>query len=398
MEEIQLKLKLLLDKPEWTEDEKQWLHDYLETSDAEELRRLLLIEFSGSADQPQVSPSAQQLQNLRIIHKQIGAAASTRQPRASGVLFFRLAAAAAIVALCFTGIYAWLNPADKKVVSKSGSSRQQISIPGHKDILPGTNKAKLTLADGSSIILDDARNGSLATQGTTEVLKSDGKLTYQPSGRRSGEVFYNLISTPRGGQYHVELPDGSLIWLNAASSVRFPTVFAGESREVEITGEAYFEVIKNAAKPFVVKVNQSEIRVMGTHFNVMAYHEENTVKTTLLEGSVRVLDGSTSKILKPGQQSRLLENGHMSVKDGIDVNEVVAWKNGFFHFESDDIGTVMRQLSRWYDVDVRFSKSRNEELLFAEIPRDTKLSEALKALELTGKFKFELQGRTVIVM
>ncbi|MDB5087420.1 MAG: FecR family protein, partial [Mucilaginibacter sp.] len=207
---------------------------------------------------------------------------------------------------------------------------------------------------------------------------------------------YNTVSTPRGGHYQVILPDGSQVWLNAASSIRFPTAFTDKERKVEISGEAYFEVAKNKALPFVVKVNSSEVRVFGTHFNVMAYTDEAAIKTTLLEGSVQFSNGSASCMLKPGEQSELTKSGQVKVISGVDVDNAIAWKNNMFDFENTDIESVMRQLSRWYDVDVVYNKKVNDRF-FAEIPSSSKLSEVLKALELTGKVNFDIQGRKIII-
>ncbi len=266
------------------------------------------------------------------------------------------------------------------------------------DVLPGGDKAVLTLADGSTIVLDSAKNGTLAQQGATQVIKLGGKLAYDPTGTGSKEVVYNTITTPRGGQYQVELPDGSQVWLNAASSLRFPTAFAGKERRVEISGEAYFEVAKNKAMPFIVSVNGAEVQVLGTHFNIMAYNEEKAVRTTLLEGSVRFVSGNNASLLKPGQQSQLSKEGQVNVISSVDVDEVMAWKNGMFYFEGEDIETVMRQLARWYDVEVDFKGQQIDNLFYAKIPRSSKLSDVLKVLELTGNIKFEIEGKKITVL
>ncbi|HEY8916861.1 MAG TPA: FecR domain-containing protein, partial [Chitinophaga sp.] len=255
----------------------------------------------------------------------------------------------------------------------------------------------LTLADGSSITLDDAANGTLASQGNTRVIKLNGKLSYNAADN-SQPLGYNTIATPRGGQYQVELPDGSLVWLNAASSLRFPTAFTGKDRRVEIVGEAYFEIAKNAAMPFFVKVKNAEVQVLGTHFNIMAYDEEEIVRTTLLQGSVRFVSGSSNQLLAPGQQSQMERNGQVKIENSVDLSEVMAWKNGIFHFKSEDITTVMRQLSRWYDIDIVYQENEVNDRFNADIPRDTKLTDVLRVLELTGSVKFKTEGRKVIVM
>jgi ferric-dicitrate binding protein FerR (iron transport regulator) len=194
----------------------------------------------------------------------------------------RIAVAASIIGLLILGSYFWVKKDKENEVAKT----QVEAKPYKEDVLPGGNKAILTLADGSTILLDDAQNGALAQQGGTKVIKLGGKLSYSSTGADVNEILYNTLSTPHGGQYQIELPDGTQIWLNAASSLRFPTAFAGKERRVEITGEAYFEVVRNKNIPFIVSVNGAEVQVLGTHFNVMAYTEEDAIKTTLLEGSV----------------------------------------------------------------------------------------------------------------
>ena len=170
-----------------------------------------------------------------------------------------------------------------------------------------------------------------------------------------------------------------------------------KERRVEITGEAYLEVSKNRDKPFIVTVNNAEVQVLGTHFNINSYNDEDDVKTTLLEGSVKFVNGGNANILKPGQQSQLTKDGAVKVVSDVDVDKVVAWKNGFFHFESAGIETIMRQLSRWYDVEIEY-KGKTDDLFIAEMRRNIKLSDALKALELTGRVRFEIEGKKIIVM
>jgi ferric-dicitrate binding protein FerR (iron transport regulator) len=275
---------------------------------------------------------------------------------------------------------------------------KKISVHNFKnDVSPGNNKAILTLADGSSIILDDARDGAITQQGGTKVIKIGGKLAYHTTGN-SSEIEYNTITTPRGGQYQVELPDGSRVWINAASSLRFPTAFTGNERRVEINGEAYFEVAKNKSMPFIVKVNDAKVEVLGTHFNINAYDDEGIMTTTLLEGSVKFVSSDKISILKPGQQSQLSKDGQVKLINDVDIDKVMAWKNGLFVFDNSDLETVMRQLSRWYDIDVVF-RTRNVATSFVgEIPRTSKLSDILKVFELASKLQFEIAGKKVIVM
>jgi len=275
------------------------------------------------------------------------------------------------------------------------------AIAGRKPLVhdraPGRNVAVLTLSDGSSIALDSARNGLLAQQGATSVTKSgDGALAYAAAKGVKMAAVYNTLTTPRGGQYRLSLPDGSQVWLNAASSISYPTAFVDSERSVTITGEAYFEIAPNAAMPFRVRVNapggQKDIRVLGTHFNVKAYGDEATVTTTLLQGSVRL----DSTILKPGEQGQWRADGTMRVDPHANLEAAVAWKNGLFHFEGADITEVMRQLSRWYDVEVVFRGKMPDARFEGEITRSSNLSEVFKILQLSN-VHFTVEDKKVIV-
>jgi len=268
------------------------------------------------------------------------------------------------------------------------------------DFLPGKNTAILTLADGSTIVLDSAKNGALTSQGNTKVIKlNNGQLAYSSSGA-TNEVLYNTMSTPRGGQYKLVLSDGSKVWLNAASSIHYPTSFPGNERKVEITGEAYFEVAHDAKKPFKVSVNNMEVQVLGTHFNVNAYRDERTINTTLLEGSVKVTKGSSMSILKPGQQAIIQQAGDdkkITVENNIDVEAVIAWKNGYFSFTNADMTAVMRQISRWYDVDIVYEGKIPDRKFGGEISRNLNASQALKILQ-ASKVHFRIEGKKIIVL
>ena len=248
------------------------------------------------------------------------------------------------------------------------------------DIKPGSDKAVLTLADGSTIMLQDAQNGAIAQQGSANVVKLNGKLDYNASGSQTPEILYNTIATPRGGQYEVQLPDGTHVWLNAASSLRFPTAFTGINREVELTGEAFFEVAKNKSIPFVVNVQHNKVTVLGTHFNINAYSDEKSINTTLLEGSVKFNAGLQEKLLKPGQQSVFTPATAALTVKPVDINQVIAWKNGFFEFDNTDLATIMRQISRWYDVDISYQTRDSKSLFGGGISRKLNLSEVLHLL------------------
>ncbi|HRP57972.1 FecR family protein [Agriterribacter sp.] len=264
------------------------------------------------------------------------------------------------------------------------------------DVTPGGNYATLTLSDGSKVILDSASNGIVANQGSAKIIKlASGKLKYENAdGTR--RVIYNTMSTPTGGEYRLMLPDGTEVWLNAASSITYPVAFAGNEREVSITGEVYFEVKKNTAKPFKVKVNEQVIEVLGTHFNINAYNNEEAVKTTLSEGSVKVASGKNFMILQPGQQAQHEKNGQLKLISNPDMEETFAWKDGLFRFNGAGIATIMKQAARWYGVEVVY-KDRIDETFVAEIPRHVNLSKLLELLELTKQVHFNIEGKTVTV-
>lgn len=301
---------------------------------------------------------------------------------------YRVAAAAAVLLLLSAGAMFFLNNKKAAPVPAETASVQP-------QIVPGSNKAILTLGNGDQISLTDAADGELARQGDTRISKTkDGQLLYEPeNGAAGGTTKRNTISTPRGGQYRIDLPDGTRVWLNAASSLVFPASFAGlQERSVELTGEAYFEVAKDAVKPFKVISNAQTVEVLGTHFNINAYNDEPDIKTTLLEGAVRV-NGS---MLRPGQQSVLL-NGRLSIRNA-ETEMETAWKNGEFIFNGQDFKTVMRTISRWYDVDVVYEYDPKPFRIGGEVSRSRSIAEVLKMLEVTGGVKFKLEGRKIKVI
>lgn len=272
------------------------------------------------------------------------------------------------------------------------------------DVAPGGNKARLLLADGTEIILDSAGNGLLSQQGGAKVIKLDnGTIEYkQGTGNGEKEVeVYNTVSTPKGGQYMISLPDGSKAWLNASSTLRFPTAFNGEKRIVELTGEGYFEVrpLPAGKKPFIVIAGDVNVEVLGTHFNVNAYTDEEAIKTTLLEGAVKVIKSNASGLLKPGEQAQAFRQGMLKTVKQADLEQIMAWHNGVFAFRSASIVAIMRQAQRWYDIEVIYAgKVDKEQALNGDIPRNVTLSQLLKILEATGSVHFGIEGKTVTVM
>jgi len=307
--------------------------------------------------------------------------------------WFRLAAAAVFV-LAVIGVYLLVN--QQPVELPVAKSDQHIT----NDILPGGNKAVLTLSNRSDINLESVSNGTIVTEGDTKISKlNDGQLVYNTLEEKPTQVLYNTVTTPRGGQYQLLLADGSKVWLNSASSIRFPVSFNGNERRVEVSGEAYFEVAKNPSMPFKVDVNgKNEIEVLGTHFNINSYTDEGSIKTTLLEGSVKVTSLKTreSKLITPGQQAQLNTDGQITINKA-DPDKVMAWKNGYFNVDGADTKTVMQLLSRWYDVDVVYEGAIPQREWGGDIEKNLKLSQMLKILE-KNNLHFRLEGRKLMVL
>jgi transmembrane sensor len=308
----------------------------------------------------------------------------------SGRFFLRIAAACFVIFISGAVLYFTLKNNSQGAITKLPA--QQVKTGA----APGSNKAILTLSGGATIILDDTQNGHVARQGGTEIAKSaNGKLVYNVVKGAPAEVVFNTLTTPRGGQFKLVLPDGSEVWLNAASSIKYPTAFINNERKVEISGEVYFEIVHNEAKPFKVIVNGMEVKVLGTHFNINAYNDEAAVKTTLLEGSVSLTKGHADIKLKPGQQAQVSDE-NIKVIDNIDTDQVLAWKNGYFSFKRADLQTVMRQIARWYDVEISYEGKIPERQFGGKIDRNSNASEVLKILE-ESKVHFRIEDKKIIV-
>ncbi len=270
-----------------------------------------------------------------------------------------------------------------------------ISVP--KDINPGFSGAVLTLSNGNQILLDTAKNSHLFSQSGLRLINQNGQLSYKNSDANSNEAaVHNIMTTAKGRQYQLVLSDGTKVWLNASSSIKFPTLFSGKERNVSITGEAYFEVAHNAAKPFNVAVNGTNIHVLGTHFNVNAYEDELITSTTLLEGSVEITKENTTIKLLPGQQAQLKKTGEWNVLKDTDIDGVTAWKDGLFVMKNADIGIVMRQIARWYDIEIVYEGAIPSGHISGDIPRNMKLSKVLEVMQLSG-VHFAFDGKKVIV-
>lgn len=274
--------------------------------------------------------------------------------------------------------------------------RQPASLQMAAEPAPGGNKAVLTLSNGEQIVLDEAANGQLAIQQQTVISKTaDGEITYNAGKAIDTNLVYNTVTTPRGGQYHLVLSDGTDIWLNAASSITYPAKFSGKNREVEITGEVYFKVSPDAGKPFRVKSRDQQIEVLGTQFNINAYTDEAATSTTLVEGSVMVHAGHARKTLEPGQQA-IRENNGIKVVPA-DIRSQTAWKDGYFHFVDADIKTVMRQISRWYDVEVVFEGPVTNETFTGRISRDRSISQVLKIVQESKSIQLTFKERRIMI-
>jgi ferric-dicitrate binding protein FerR (iron transport regulator) len=306
---------------------------------------------------------------------------------------YRWHAAATVALLILAGsvFYAW----QLRKTTSAPATTKAVTRP---DAMPGGNKALLTLADGAVVELDSAQTGPLPAQGNASILSRPGQLVYSKTALQlTATVSYNTLRTPKGGQYQLVLPDGSKVWLNAASSLRFPTQFTAATRSVDLTGEAYFEIAKNAAQPFHVKVGGMDVTVLGTSFNIMAYTDEDAIKTTLLDGAVKVIKDKEERLLKPGQQSQLQAGSSLKVINDADIELAVAWKNGFTSFRSADIKTIMRQVMRWYNIDVEYEGEIPQRVFTGDIPRDARLSELLQLLEVS-KIHFKMNNERLVVM
>lgn len=324
----------------------------------------------------------------------------------------RVAAAAAIIIGIAGGTYFIFNQANKEEIAKTEPQETRFK----NDVAaPMKAKAMITLADGSTVALDSVAYGNLATQGNVNVMMTaDGRIVYREQSKGAGEMQYNTLSNPRGSKViDMTLADGSRVWLNAGSSLTYPVAFIGTERKVSITGEAYFEVAHNTKMPFKVSKDEMEVQVLGTHFNVNAYDDESKIKVTLLEGKVLVFTTTNNKPqttnLSPGQQAVVVpvpnisgsgvegHNGQLTTNNSADLAEVMSWKNGKFYFDGADIKTMMRQLSRWYNVEVEY-KADIKSSFVAKISRDEPVTELLKILELTNLVHFKIEGNKIEVI
>jgi transmembrane sensor len=293
--------------------------------------------------------------------------------------------AAAVLFILGTATYFWSLRAPRQIVDVKPKVR----------VLPGNNKATLTLANGTSVTLDSTGN-QVIQQGHVAVHQQNGQLQYTLQGNET-VLNYNVLTVPRGAQYKLILPDGTKVWLNAASKLKYPTAFVGKERVVELEGQGYFEIARNEAQPFKVKVNDIAVQVLGTNFDIMAYGDEGSVKTTLLDGAVNIVHREKQQLLKPGQQAVVDNTTNQLSVHQADMDMVMAWRTGFFELDGTDLPTILRQLSRWYDVEIVNKLNTSTEALSGRISRNLELKDVLQALE-GNEVQFSIEGNKVIVL
>lgn len=329
----------------------------------------------------------------QVIFNRIATEIHGLQIRKSFPLWKKMMVAATILMISGIGLYFY----NQHIVTLSSPKTEIVN-----DVKPGSNQAVLTLANGKRIVLNTSVNGEIAEQSGIRIKKTaDGQLIYTLSdagtaANTGAEATFNTIETPKGGQYQINLPDGTRVWLNAASSLKYPVRFDQKERKVSLQGEGYFEVAKDKHKPFKVNSGSQELEVLGTHFNINSYTDEPSSKTTLLEGAVRLSPhGGQELILSPGQQA-VLASGHMKVAM-VDPEEVLAWKNGNFVFNDEGLETIMRKISRWYDVEVSYQRKPADLTFTGVVSRSKNISAVLNALDKTGKVHFKVEGKKVTV-
>jgi hypothetical protein len=361
----------------------KWVTEHPDEADQiEEIKRMVIL-MAKSSQETLLDKHFEELQQKMVSPSVI--------PIIKKKTFWRPAVAAAAVITLVTGVALHYYRANKPEINNTIVKRNEIK--------PGSNKAVLTLANGQKISLTDASNGQIAVQANVKITKTaTGQIIYElPVGDSTEKPVYNTIEAPTGGQWQVVLPDHSKVWLNALSSLSYPTSFTGNERSVRLKGEAYFEIAHNEKMPFRVISKQQTVEVLGTHFDIMAYDDEAIMRTTLLEGSVKITNGGSSRILVPGEQAQVSDELLKITKD-VDLEDVMAWKNGYFKF-NESLSSIMRKVARWYDVEIAYANNVDPSLHFGgKISRYKNLSSTLKIMELTGNIHFKVAGRRVTVM
>jgi len=371
-----------------TEPEHDELDKWVEASDDN------MLLFEELTDEKNIEANLEWMdkvtteKNLKLTRKKIEFI--PKQENLAGKKWFYRVAASVIILIAAFGIY--------KIINNKQSEQKSITKIDHTGIQPGSNKATLTLSNGSIVDLVNAPKGLIKDDNGTIINKSkEGEILYNDSGSRNIAAKFNILTTPKGGQFKVQLPDGSQVWLNAASSLKYPTAFVNSQRIVELKGEGYFEISKNKTKPFKVKLADSgEVKVLGTHFNVMAYENEEAKEITLLEGRVEITKGNQKQNLIPGQQGKIFPSKIILV-NAADTVQVTGWKNGQFIFHDANIQSIMRKVARWYDVDIKYETS-NTQHFNATISRKEPILKLLHILEETGQIHFKTENKTIYVL
>lgn len=394
-ESDQQRLARLLENVDWSPSDRQWLSEYLELPDDMELRELALALYrrdlrAGEKIAPEISERMQDriLAGTGQVQPRVGDAEKPILTKRK-IFWYAAAAAAALLAVIFTVIR---RPPENHL-------RIAASAPVTRDIAPGTNQAVLTLANGTSVSLSASATPVLVPQGGARVQADSVMLAYRAASERAdAPPTYNTLTTPRGGQFRVVFSDGTRVWLNAGSSITYPTVFNGDQRRVRISGECYFEVAKDPAKPFLVETGDMEIRVLGTAFDVMSYREDAVTRATLVSGSIRVTSSGSgiSQVVAPGEQAAIDRDGKLQILPGVDVDKAIAWKRGLFVFNNDDIHTIVEELSRWYNVEVVVRGTISQHFS-GMIHRSVPVSEVFRVLQETGGIHFEIGPSKITV-
>lgn len=384
----------------------QYFNDSISSADCIELLRYLdsadPAELDGSIDVELPSlddgPAFKGVQSQEVLNR-IKSDTRFKHTHAVAIKFYqrRIVQIAATILIFLGAGLIFFNIRKTKTTNDIANNNKSSKI------VPGGNKATLTVSGGKTILLDSAANGLLATTSAGEVIKTqNGQIAYKgalhSAELTNATVEWNTLATPRGGEYQLVLPDGTKVWLDAASSISYPVAFTGNSRRVRLTGQGYFEVAKNKEKPFYVDVNHAEVRVLGTHFNISAYEEDPENTTTLLEGSVQIAKNGKVALLKPGQQASIAGASDNIVVSEANIDDVMAWKNGYFIFNDDDIRAIMRKVSRWYNVDVDYQGDFGSRHFGGTYYRSKGINELLNHLERIGKLHFKVAGRRVTVM
>ncbi|MFA6083232.1 FecR family protein [Mucilaginibacter sp.] len=398
----QLALRIFLEKlssDNYTNEEYKAFADWVENTSREEYEMLLqvweeVIEQKGNFDPVHFSL----IQNIEAGLDHLNQGSDNIKPlypekAGTTSIWKRIAVAASVLFVLGIGGYFFIHH----------KQPQQVAViqPLKNDIAPGKNAATLTLANGKKIILSDAIKGEIAKQAGVSVSKTaNGQVVYTIAGGNTpADNQFNTLSTARGETYKVNLPDGTQVWLNAASSLTYPTVFTNKIRKVELKGEGYFEVAKNKEKPFVVDANGVEIKVLGTHFNVSAYFDDQTITTTLIEGSIQMRHDHNVVLIKPGQQGvTAIDRGDISVQSA-DTEQAMAWTNGDFSFKDASIKDVMKIASRWYDVDVEYvGNNIKQKRLRGTVSRYKNITELLNNISFTSGIHYKIEGRKIILI